>query len=220
MFGRHDVLVVVGEALEHVVGVEDVTRVALFFRASFSFLLDNSLGLDNLASHLHGEDVVDFDVMRGEAIVEERRGEEHLVALVPKLGLILHVEREDVTRVVKPETSEDRICGDNPHENARVVQRSSLHAKESGSDGSHGSENVVDHDPPVVAGLEPPAQGVATVLALAHRQPGKDLTDGATALRQTLIHQILHRLRIGKQPSLESCGHIHFLSVLIDWCGV
>ena len=111
-----------GESHIDVVGVSDVTRVFLFLRAAFALILDHLLRLDDLAGHLHREDVVDFDVMGGEAVVQERGGEEHRVSLVPKLGLILHIERQNIARVVEAETAKDGIGCDEPHEHAGIVQ--------------------------------------------------------------------------------------------------
>lgn len=112
-----------GESHVNVVRVGDVTRVFLFLRATFPLILDNLLRLDDFAGHLHRKDVVDLNVMGGKAVVQEGGGEEHCVSLVPELGLILHIERQNVARVVETEAAKDSIGCDQPHEHTSVVER-------------------------------------------------------------------------------------------------
>ena len=51
-----------------------------------------------LLHHLDAEDVVDLDVMSGEAVVQEVWWEHHVVALEPEFRVVLSVEEVDVSR--------------------------------------------------------------------------------------------------------------------------
>ena len=66
--------------------------------------------------HLDGEDVIDLNVMSGDAVVQEVRGEHHVVALVPELGVVLVVEVQDVARTDKTEARDDQEGEPEPHE--------------------------------------------------------------------------------------------------------
>ena len=57
-----------------------------------------------LLHHLNAEDVVDFDVVSREAVVQEVRREHHVVALVPEFRVILSVEPHNVARAHESET--------------------------------------------------------------------------------------------------------------------
>ena len=47
--------------------------------------------------HFDGEDVVNFDVMGREPVVQEGRGEHHVVSGIPELRVILLIESKVVS---------------------------------------------------------------------------------------------------------------------------
>ena len=90
------VVVLAAEGLVDVVAVGDVKGTLGFVGVGVA-LDEHSLAHSLvLLHHLDTENVVDFDVMGGEAVVQEVRGEHHVVALVPELWIVLRVEEIDV----------------------------------------------------------------------------------------------------------------------------
>lgn len=78
---------------------------------------DDFLACDLIAfHHLDGEDVVDLDVMSRDTVVQEVRGEHHVVSLVPELGVVLVIELQDIARADEPESRDDQEGQPEPHE--------------------------------------------------------------------------------------------------------
>lgn len=81
----------------------DVVRVCDVFSALDHVRVEVTLSKDLLASdlvfshHLNTKDVVDFDVMSREAVVQEVWWENHAVTSVPEFGSILMIEMNDIT---------------------------------------------------------------------------------------------------------------------------
>lgn len=111
-----ELVVVLRKRLVNVVGVGDVLGVLDLVALSLA-LSQNLLACDLISlHHLDGEDVIDLDVVSGDAVVEEVRGEHHVVALVPELGVVLVVEVQHVTRADEAETGHDQEGQPEPHE--------------------------------------------------------------------------------------------------------
>jgi hypothetical protein len=60
--------------------------------------------------------VVDLDVVSRDAVVQEVRGEHHVVSLVPELGVVLVVELEDISRSDESEARDNEEGEPEPHE--------------------------------------------------------------------------------------------------------
>ena len=78
-------------------------------------------GLDVLLDHLTEENVVDFNVMRRESVVQETRREHHVVSVEPELSSVLLVELVLFTGVGELAPSEDHSCGPEVAEESGVV---------------------------------------------------------------------------------------------------
>ena len=80
----------------NVVRVGSVSGASLISRHHVSFSKNLSSSDLVLLDHLDGEDVIDFDVMSRDHVVEEVRGEHHVVSAEPELRSVLVVEEHDV----------------------------------------------------------------------------------------------------------------------------
>ena len=111
-----ELVVVSSERLVHIVGVGGVASETLLRSACFA-LVDHLLADPDVFFHLlDEEDVIDFDVMRRKAAVEEARWEHHTIARVPELRLILLVKVHNLTAAGEAESAEDHVCCDKPYE--------------------------------------------------------------------------------------------------------
>ena len=111
-----DLVVVSAERLIHVVGVGDILSVLNLIGLSVALSEDLLAGNLIALHHLNGENVVDLDVVRRDAVVQEVRGEHHVVSLVPELRVVLVVELEDVSRSDESEARDDQEGEPEPHE--------------------------------------------------------------------------------------------------------
>ena len=111
-----DLVVVSAERLIHVVGVGDILSVLNLIGLSVALGEDLLAGHLIALHHLNGENVVDLDVVRRDAVVQEVRGEHHVVALVPELRVVLVVELEHVPRSDESEARDDQEGEPEPHE--------------------------------------------------------------------------------------------------------
>ena len=132
-----------------------------------------------LLHHLDGENVVDFDVVGGDAVVQEVGREHHVVASVPKLRVVLGIEKQNVARADETEPTEHHHAAEQIHKQTREVQRSVLHAHEAREDGTHHAELLVDHYPEIVGYAESSKQCVRAVLARSHFNSTGDSSDKA-----------------------------------------
>ena len=121
-----------------------------------------------LLHHLNGKDVVDFDVMGRKAIVQEVGREHHVVASVPKLRIVLGIEKQNVASADEPEPTEHHHAAKQVHEQAREVQRPVLHTHEARKDWTHHAELLVDHNPEIVGDAESSKKSVRAVLTRSH----------------------------------------------------
>ena len=109
-------------------GFVDIGRVGGVFRSLFlggaevSLGQELSSGADVLSHHLAEEDVVDFDIMRRQSVVEEGWWEHHSVLLEPELSSILHIEGILLSCIVKSASSEHHHCTPAVTEQGRVVK--------------------------------------------------------------------------------------------------
>ena len=206
-------LVVVGatEWLVDVVGVGDVAGALDFVGAGFALGKDLSASELVLLHHLDAEDVVDFDVMRGEAVVQEVWREHHVVALVPELRVVLRVEEVNVARAEEAEAGEDNHSGPHPNENAGDVDWALGHAEETRGYWAHHGDNLVSEDPVPVDDLEHAAEGVLSVLALSQLVEAEEPSDEAASLGEVVVPDGLESLRVPQQEGLNSLRHINNL---------
>ena len=96
------------QRLEHVVGVGDVSSSSLVVGHFFSLLKDLSSCVVVSLQHLNCEDVVNLNVMSRESVVEEGRGEDHLVSGEPELRVVLIVEGKGVSSSDESESVQDQ----------------------------------------------------------------------------------------------------------------
>ena len=208
-----ELVVIGGEGLIDVVGVGDVPGVLDLLALSLAVGEDLLAGGLISLHHLDGEDVIDLDVVSGDAVVQEVRGEHHVVALVPELGVVLVVEVQDVARPDETETGDDEEGEPEPHEEGGVVQRALRDADyQAREDGSEGPQHVIDLHPVVVDDAEGPAEGVLRVLALAHLEVAGDPPNETASLSETLVVDVLDKLEAPsvQEPLLKSLRHFPF----------
>ena len=193
--------------LVHVVGVGGVASGAILRGAHLSFVTDLFADWDVLLHHLDSVDVIDLDVMSGEAVVQEVGREHHAVASEPEFGLVLSVEGEHVSRADESESAEDHVSGNAPGKEAGVVEGSVLETNVTREDTSLGTNHLVDGHPPVVDETEHAEHAMLSVLSLAHFEVSEEGTDGTATLGESLVHKVLHTSSLAKHPGLESLGH-------------
>ena len=123
--------------------------------------------------------------------MQEVGREHHVVTSVPKLRVVLGVEKQHVTRADKAEATEDHHAAEEVHEQARVVQWSVLHSDEAREDWTHHSKLLVDHNPEIVGNSESSKQSVRAVLTRSHFDGTSNSADKARSLCETLVYEIL-----------------------------
>lgn len=117
-----DLVIIRAHCFVDVVRVSDVFGSSLIIRVSFSFFEDFlSCKLVSL-HHLNCENVVDFDVVSRDSVVQEVGWEHHVVSGVPELRVILSVEGHGVSGTDESETRHDQDGGPEVHEESGVVQ--------------------------------------------------------------------------------------------------
>ena len=114
--------------LVDVVGVHGVARHAFLGRELLPLIDELPAHTNVLLHHLNKEDVVNFDEMGRETVVEEAGREHHAIASVPELRLILLVEVQDISCADETESTEDHIRRNEPGEKARIVEWSVVDA--------------------------------------------------------------------------------------------
>ena len=117
-----DLIVIRAEGLVHVSSVGDVLGVLGLIGLSFA-VGEDFLACDLITlHHFNGEDVIDLNVMSGDAVVQKVRGEHHVVSLVPELWVVLVIELHNVARANEPETRDDQEGEPEPHEKGRIIE--------------------------------------------------------------------------------------------------
>ena len=134
--------------------------------------------------------------------MKEVRREHHSVSSVPELRLILIVELEHVSASHEPETRENHVSGEEPDEQAGVVEWSVAHAYEAREDGSLHCNSLVHHEPPVVCELHDTTEAMAAHLALSNFKRAKKASDRTTTLSEALIDQVLQATCSAENPTL------------------
>ena len=163
--------------------------------------------------HLNGEDVVDLDVVSRDAVVQEVRGEHHVVSLVPELGVVLVVEVQDIASTDEAEARADQEGQPEPHEEGGVVKGALGDAEEDArEDWSKGSKHVIDLDPVEVNNAESAAGSVLRVLTLTHLEVAGNLTNETASLGKAFIVDVLDQLEASRvqEPGLKSLRHFPF----------
>ena len=185
------VAVLAAERLVDVVAVGDHSGALVLIRVGVTFSKHSLSHNLVLLHHLNAEDVVDLDVMGGEAVVKEVRGEHHVVALVPELWVVLRVEEIDVAGAHKAEAREHKHSAPHPHEDARNVDGALGHTDKARQGRAHHSDDLVAENPVPVHHLHDSEQRMGGVLTLTHLVEAGKSADKARALGETLIHQVL-----------------------------
>ena len=114
--------------------------------------------------------------------MQEVGREHHVVASVPKLRVVLGVEKQHVTRADKAEATEDHHAAEQVHEQARVVQGSVLHSEEAREDGAHHTKLLVNHNPEIVGHTESSKNRMWAVLTRSHFDGAGNSSDEARSL--------------------------------------
>ena len=185
------VVVLAAERLVDIVAVGDHSSALVLIRVGVTLskhALSHNLVL---LHHLNAEDVVDLDVMGGEAVVKEVRGEHHVVALVPELWVVLSVEEVNVAGAHEAEAGKHKHGAPHPHENASDVDGALGHADKARQGRAHHSNDLVAENPVPVHHFHDSKQRMGGVLTLAHLVETCKSADKAGALSKTLIHQVL-----------------------------
>ncbi len=146
--------------------------------------------------------------MGGHAVVQERRREEHLVAPVPEVGVVLMVEDQVVPNVVHAESAAAAQSAKEPKQQAGVVQRAVVRADEAGQDRAGGRHEVVGHYKPDVEEAHNPAEGMLAVLTRADLEVVEQAAKETGALGEALVDKVLQAGRVGQDPLLEALGHL------------
>ena len=155
-----------------------------------SFTLSKNLLTSNLVlfHHLNTEDVIDFDVVSREAVVQEVRREHHVVALVPEFRVILRVEPHNVARAHEAETRKNKHSCEHPHENASDVDRATSHANKTREGIAHRCKDLVAGNPVPVCDLHYTEEGVLGHLSFSELVEVEELADETTAFGEAFIH--------------------------------
>jgi hypothetical protein len=156
-----------------------------------------------LLHHFNSENVVDFDVVGGDAVVQEVGREHHIVASIPELGLVLRVEEQDISGTNEVETRHDCHGGEAVDEETGVVQRTVRIVDETRECGSHHSVDLVDLNPVVVGDLECSAHRVRAHVTRSHLQKLEDGANEAASLGETLVDEVLETSRVPEEERLE-----------------
>lgn len=119
-----DLAIVRAELLVNVVVVEDVLSQLLLISVSFSlskhFLSRVLISLH----HFDGENVIDFNIMGGEPVVQERGREHEVIPAVPELWVILCVEGQGVPHSDESKSGNDADAGHEIDQESRIVEGS------------------------------------------------------------------------------------------------
>lgn len=181
-------VVLAAEGLVHVVLVGNVLGALNLVAVGVTLGQNDSAGDLVLLHHLDAEDVVDFDVMRGETVVQEVWWEHHVVTLVPEFWVVLSVEVVQVTAAHEAEAGENNHGSPHPHEHTGNVDWTLGHAEETGRHWSHHGDCLVAENPVPVHHLHHTAERVLSHLALTEGVEASESSDSARALRETLIN--------------------------------
>ena len=154
LHARDLIIILATEGLVDVVGVSGVQSALGLVGVRITLSEDLHTGTLVLLHHFNRENVVDFDVVGGDAVVQEVGREHHVVASIPKLGLVLRVEEQDISGTNEVETRHDCHGGEAVDEETGVVQRTVRIVNETRECGSHHSVDLVDLNPVVVGDLE------------------------------------------------------------------
>lgn len=92
-----ELIVILTDSLIHVVRVCDILSVLDLVGLSVALAKDFLAGDLIALHHFDGEDVVDLNIVSRQSVVQEVRGEHHVVALEPELWVVLVVELHDIT---------------------------------------------------------------------------------------------------------------------------
>ena len=205
-FDSHSIVL---EWLVTVVWVGNVSRPLLLLRTVVSLGKDLLSGDDVLLHHFAEEDVVDFDVMRRETVVQERRREHHVVSVEPKLSSILGVEHVLVSGFTESASGENKHGCSEVDKETRVV-KSAIHVpEETRTNGTHGSIDSEDRHPHVVDHSESSVESVSRILSLAHFKAFVYSANNARSGSQPLINEVLQWACIFEQHGLEPLRHIY-----------
>ena len=182
------------ERLVDIVRIGGISSSLLLGRALVSLVKNLLSRNDVLLHHLACENVIDFDEMCRESIVEEVRWEHHVVSVEPELSTVLGVEHVLVPSLLESAPGQHHGSGPEEDVQASVVQWAIASADESGSDWSHDTIDSEDAHPHVVDHSEGTVEHVVRVLSLAHLQGLENSANETWSLGQSLVYQELKAL--------------------------
>lgn len=187
-----DLVVVLGaERLVDVVGVGRVLGALDLVRVGFALGQDFSAGTLVLLHHLNRKNVIDLNVMGGDAVVQEAGGEHHVVALEPELRVVLRVEVKSVSPAVKLHSGHQAEPESDPDENGAVVKGAVGDTAESGEHRPALGQELPRFYVNPVDNAQNVARRVGRELTGSHFECSCDSANEAGSLGETFVNQVL-----------------------------
>ena len=176
----------------------------LFGSAVVSVGEDLLSGNDVLLKHLTEENVVDFDVMCRQTVVQETWWEHHVVSLEPELGSILGIKDSLVSLVLESASSQNHHGAPEIAEQSGVVEWSIAQtSQELAAMWSSYCVPVESLYPEVVDNLECSEEGVGAVLSFADLQVLENSTNETWSGGESLVNEVLETTSVFKDPVLK-----------------
>jgi len=201
------------EGLVDVVGVGGVLGPLDLVGVGVALGKDGAAHMLVLLHHLNGKNVVDLDVMGGDAVVEEVGGEHHVVAGVPELGLVLRVEVDLLSRPLELHAPHHTHRAHGERNEPRVVHGAAVRRRvdEAREHGPRHRQQVVRPHVHVVRHFEGVAEGVGSHTALSNSEEVENPSDGARAGSESIVDEVLQAFSVGEEESLNTLCHNLFI---------
>ena len=142
--------------------------------------------------HLCEENGIDFDIMCREPVMKETWWEHHVVSVEPELSSILGIELILISSVVKSAPGKDASRGEDIDKKTGVVKGSICVSRESGTNGSHSTKDLVNRHPQIVHHSEGSMEGVGSILSLAHLNTLEDSSDKSWSCCKLIINKMFY----------------------------
>jgi len=118
-----DLIIIGTHRFADVHGVSSISRTSFHLGDLVSISEDFSSSNLIFLNHLYSENVVDFNVMSRDSVVEEVRREHHVVTGEPELGSVLMVEVHNISSSDHSVSRNNEGGNKGPHVKSRVVKR-------------------------------------------------------------------------------------------------
>ena len=173
-----------------------------------SFIKEFLSSYDVFLHHFTEENIVDFNIMCRQSVVQETWWEHQIVSLKPEQGTILTVEHSLISSMSESASGEDHSCAPKVAVECWVVQWAVAKVgKESRSNWSHDSIHMEDlHDKPV-DDSEDSMEGVCAVLSLSYFDALEDSSDEAWSSSKSFINEVLKSSSVSQEKLLYSLRH-------------